>query len=290
VDIAEMFRLAEEAQDVLDQTLTEEDKATLQEVYKDFSGQIRWGRVIDNAFPILLGMVEELLEADEMAKEGGPWDMVNSSDMLLFEDGDDKSMARKHSLLLMLAKKLLGGLKTRMNQSMKDIRVLSVNEEIELEALVEAAEETERELRMDEEEIDEDEETPWEEESAVARHEVVANIDIAPEGDCRQSGRHIRTTVRWKRLNGDMFQETYCKDCRQVVKKVAATKRTLPSPKVCQHPGAEWLEGQEGREAVCTECKGPIENPDTYQWITAGLEPFGDDPTTDEAITLCSDY
>ena len=114
-------------------------------------------------------------------------------------------------------------------------------------------------------------------------------MDIAPEGDCRQKGRHARTTTRWKRKNAEMFRETYCKDCRQVIESVAA-QRARTEPKMCRHPGAEWVEGLEGEEARCIECKETIPDPSTYHWVDAGLEPYGDDPTADEATTLCSDY
>ncbi len=310
MDTDELFSLADEAQIVLKETLNEEDKVTLQGIHKDFGSQILWGRVIDNAFPVLLEMVEDLLETKGLAKEGGPWHAVFESETALFKETDDKSMARKHFLLLMLAKKLLGGLKTRVNQSMEDIRVLSDNEEIELEALMEEADIRAEELKDRDPEPDirvgyhhagpnnslvssraTSRGLPpiFEEESTAVRHEVVAEIDIAPEGDCRQNGRHTRTTMRWKRLNGDMFQETYCKDCRQVIKR-AETQRQRRIPEECQHLNAEWVGGHEGSEATCTECKAPIPNPETYQWISAGLEPYGDDPTKDEVITLCSDY
>jgi len=282
LDTDELFAMAEEAQDVLEQTLTEEDRDTIKEVYRDISRQVKWGQVIDNAYPVLLEMVEELITSDGMSKEGGPWFEVAQTDQHLFDDKEQKAMARQHSLLLLLGKKLLGALKTRVNQSMGDIRVLSQDEEIELEAIVEEAATAARET--DDSQYDD----LLEEENRVAKHEVVAEVSIAPEGDCRQNGRHIRTTIRWKRKNEEMFQETYCKDCRQVVERLAARKPA--TPKQCEHPGAEWIDGEEGKKAVCTACKEPIENPDTYHWVDAGLEPFGDDPSEDEVITLCSDY
>lgn len=285
MDIDELFRLAEEAEEVLEQTLTADDQEELQGIYKRVSKQISWDRVLDNAFPLLLELAEELVETETMCKNASPWDDTLESEQILFDNGDDKVMARRHSLLLMLAKKLLGGLKTRVNQSMGDIRILSQDEETELVAVIDEAEELEREIRLDED----DEEVLDEEENEVARTEVVAQVDIAPEGDCRQSGRHVRTTVRWKRKNDDMIRETYCKDCRQIVESIAAQKTKL-EPKQCRHPGAEWVDGKEGEEARCTECQEPIPNPETYHWVDAGLEPYGDDPSQDEAITLCSDY
>jgi len=264
--------LAHEADELLETTLTQDDRERLQEIYRDINGEIRWSQVIDNAFPVLLEMAEELVQVGGMCKNGDPWHMVLEEDVSLFLDEDPKAMARRHSLILMLAKKLLGGLKTRVNQTANDIQVLSQEEEDELVAIAWS-------------EVDQEPEV----EEPVARPEVVAEVEIAPAGDCLKGGNHIRTTVRWKRKNGEMFSETYCKDCRKVVRTVH-TQIDRPSERVCQHPGAEWVEGEEGKKAVCTACKGDIPNPETYHWVDSGLEPFGDDPSKDEAITLCSDY
>lgn len=281
MDEAELFHLADEAGDVLSGTLTEEDRVQLQEVYKAISKQTQWGKAIDKAFPTLLGLVEEMVKTEDVAKEGGPWFNVLEHEQCLFDDKEPKAMARQHLLLLLIAKKLLGGLKTRVNQGIRDVRVLSQEEEVELEALVEEAVEA-QDLR--------DLVDGWnsQQERKVVQREVVAQVDIAPQGGCRGSGRHERTTVYWERLNGILFREVYCKDCRQVIEKVKALRQAVP--KECQHPNAKWVEGKEGKEAVCPSCKNPIEDPSTYHWTTAGLEPYGDDPSQDEAITLCSDY
>jgi len=281
VDDAELFRLADEAGDVLSETLTEEDRVQLQEIYKAIGKQTQWGKAIDKAFPTLLGLAEEMVKTEGLAKEGGPWFNVLEHEQCLFDDREPKAMARQHLLLLLIAKKLLGGLKTRVNQGMGDVRVLSQEEEVELEAIVEEAVEA-QDLR--------DLVDGWnsQQERKVVQREVVAQIDIAPQGGCLRSKQHGRTTVYWKRLNGIMFREVYCKDCRQVIETVKALRQA--APKECHHPNAEWVEGKEGEEAVCSNCEKPIENPSTYQWITAGLEPYGDDPSQDEAITLCSDY
>jgi len=271
------YDLIEEAGEILETTLTEEDRDHLQSIYKDVNREIRWGQVLDNALPVLLELAEELIETEGMCKGNSPWDKVCGDDQDLFDNPEDlKVMARRHIMLLSLAKKLLGGLKTRVNQCVADIRIISPDEEIQLLEIATQPEPIEDEV----EEVRQKKNT-----------EVVAAIEISPQGTCKNGSTHGRTTIRWKRRNEDMFKETYCKDCRTVIEKIqVVTDRQVKKP--CSHPGAEWVEGQEGKEAICTEpsCKAPIPNPETYHWVDAGLEPFDDDPTTDEVITLCSDY
>jgi hypothetical protein len=268
----------EEAADKLGSYLTEAERAQVFEIYKDMSADIRWGRVLAELFPNLLDAMQDVIfglndfKSNRYVKRN-PWASLGKS-QALFEDGDEKAMSRRHLLLLHLVKKLLGVAKTKVNQEMADVPVLSEEQESELLDVIQRAQEEEEEQEM------------------VRAHEVSAQLErnaviLAPEGDCRQNGRHVRTEVRYRRKNDESFSEQYCKDCRQVIKR---TVFKGPEIKNCDHPGAEWIEGMEGKEAVCTKCKGPIPNPETYQWESAGLEPYGDDPTKDEAITLCSDY
>jgi hypothetical protein len=281
VDTADIFDLALDAEDLLESTLTDQDREQLYEIYKNMSGQVRWGRVLDNAFPVLIDLVDNLIEAGEgMTRHGSVWYLVDEGCEDLFEDGDPKAMARRHLLLLLFAKKLLGGLKTRVNQSTKDIRVLSPEEEQDLMETMDQAEELEREIRLDEEAKDSNRE-----EDMSRRTEVAADIDIAPQGECRNGGRHARVTIRWKRKNEELFTETYCRDCNRVIKKTLAAKQ---SSRECAHPNAEWVEGKEGEEARCSNpgCLVPVADPSAYHWVDAGLEPCGDDPSQDEVIIL----
>lgn len=274
MDTEQLLSLAEEAYETLETALTVEDREALQDVYKDVSSQIKWGQAINNAFPILLDLAKELIETNEMCKNKSPWYAVGYDLQKLFGDEDPKTTPRRHLLLLLLAKKLLGGLKTRVNQRIGDIRVLSLDEEMEFQGLIDEAES----LEADAHDSDNDQ-------------EVVAEVDIAPEEACRQGTQHARVEVRIKRLNGAVFSETRCKDCRSVVKRTQIHLTTSSPLQPCKtHPGAAWKEGLEGQEAVCTTCKEPIEDPSTFDWVGASLEPYGDDPTKDEAIILCSNY
>jgi hypothetical protein len=278
----------EEAVDKLTSHLTEAERDKVFDIYKDISAEIRWGRVLAEMFPNLLDAVQDVIfglndfKSNRYVKRN-PWEAIQA-DTSLFEDGDEKAMSRRHLLLLYLTKKLLGVAKTKVNLEVADIPVLGPQEESDLLDIVQAAEEREEEQVMARAELDADHEVTAE----LERERV---IDLSPDGDCRQNGRHVRTEVRYRRKNDESFSEQYCKDCRQVVKKTVFKGSGAPvKVENCEHPGAEWVEGKEGKEAICTKCQGPIPNPETYQWATAGLEPYGDDPTKDEAITLCSAY
>jgi hypothetical protein len=285
----ELCDLAAEAEDLLVSTLTEDERETLQEIYKDINTQVRWGQLLNNAFPALLEMTHDILETGGMTKNNSPWYLVTEENRDLFKEEDPKHMARRHLLLLLLAKKLLGGLKTRVNQAIQDIQILSPTDEMDLIGTVAEAERTVR--------------TPSTEPNgakagikdgtkAGIKDVAKAVIEISPPGDCRQNGRHVRTTVRFRRRNDQMVQETRCKDCRQVVGSLIMPREERKPTKECDHSDAVWVEGFEGKQAVCgnPECQAPIEDPSIYRWSTVGLEPFGDDPSQDEAIILCTDY
>ncbi len=274
----------DETREVLESTLNQGDREHLQEIYREVNNQLRWGRILDNAFPILLEMAEELVKPSKMAKEGGPWHTVYEEEQDLFKEEDPKAMARRHSLLLLLAKKLLGGLKTRVNQAAAAIRVLSPEDELDLYDLIEAGKEEEEEVEKTDEEAN----------PVVRKIEVVAQlereetveIDLSLAGNCLQNGRHIRTTMRRRRKNENSYMETYCRDCHRVVKCVCYKTEGETAPIRCFHAEAEWVEGKEGREAQCSKCQEPIRDPSVFKWSDVGLEPFGDDPDQDEVITL----
>ena len=274
----------DEARAVLESTLNQGDREHLQEIYHEVNNQLRWGLILDNAFPILLELAEELVKPSGMAKDGGPWHTTYEEEQDLFEEGDPKAMARRHSLLLLLAKKLMGGLKTRVNQALDDIQILSPEAELDLHDLVEAEREKAEEIRRAVEE-----EAPVVQEIEVVaeiRREEVVEIDLSLEGNCLQNGRHVRTTMRRKRKNENSYMETYCKDCHRVIKCVKYKTEGAEAPTRCFHAEAEWVEGKEGQEAQCSKCQEPIQDPSIFKWSDVGLEPFGDDPALDEVITL----
>lgn len=270
------------AEEILASRLSEVERAKVLEIYRDISHQIRWGKVIAEFFPTLLDNIQDVIfglngfksPAGRYTKTD-PWKALGA-DQSLFDEGDDKAMSRRHLLMLLLVKKLLGALKSKTKLELAEIPVLSAAEETRLLEVVQVRREAE-------------------EEAGMARHlGVVARlererIELAPEGDCRQDGRHVRTEIRFHRKNEEVYSEQYCKDCRQVIRRVSV-RSPLDKSRPCDHPGAEWVEGLEGKDAVCSRCKEPIPNPETYRWEEVGLEPVGDDPTADETVVLCSAY
>jgi hypothetical protein len=254
---------AEEAQEMLDNLLTEDEQGEVHELYKDVNGLVRWKNVLKEAYPILLELVGELVDNPSMGKEGLPPRLgISKEDGALFEEETPKALARRHWMTLTLAKKLLGGLKTKVSQNLQDIRILSPHEE---DTLMEIAGETQEEPLNPE-------------------------VDIKVNPDTGGGCPHGRTTTRIKPIDGRAMMQTYCHDCRRRIEEKAVG---IPySPKICEHSKATWVEGQEGQEAICANprCKASIEDPSIYRWDAEGLEPPGDDPANDEVITLCSDY
>lgn len=269
---------SEEAEEILEATLTEGDLVEVQTMYKDLSRQIRWKQALDAAFPLLVELGEELMDSDEMHKaKHDP--LAGDGRSSLLNPNDPKTMARKHLTVLSLTKKLLGGLKTRVNRGIEDIRILSYAEELDL---LTVACEPEPAVADEEESEDADESKAG---------ELPANIQIGPERGCIRGGSHTRTTTSWRKLNGGQVREVYCKDCRTTIETAYNTGK-LRSKRLCTHPDAEWVDGKEGKEAICINpfCRALVPNPGTYNWVVAGLEPYGDDPTKDKAEVLCSNY
>ncbi len=271
--------VVDDAEDVLESNLTTGDCFQLHEIYRQVNGQIKWQYVLDNIFPELLSMVEDLIAEDreDLTKGGSVWKDVSERDRELFEDGSPKAMARRHTLLLALVKKLLGGLKTRVNQNRGDIRVLSEEEEDALQEVINRQEDALRKA-TDNQEL----------EDALDEIEIPASVEIAPSGECRLGGKHRRTTIRWRRKNTEMSRDTFCLDCGKYIEQESTPRGR--SNEVCLHSEALWVEGKEGQEAICSGCGEPIKDPSTFKWIKAGLEPYGDDPSQDEAVVLCSEY
>jgi hypothetical protein len=278
--------LAQEAEELLSEFLTQEDWAEVLSNYKDISSQVRWGRVVDKLFADLLNQAHNLVFesgdwSDAQYSKSDMWHLPTDAEKRLYEDGTPKGMQRQHLLLLLVTRKILGIMKTKTKQGLKDLPVLTEEEELELQEYQDAA------MWGDVEE----ENQAAQESEVVARLEREEPADLSLEGDCLQGGKHIRTVMRHRRRDDEVYFETFCKDCRKVVESVKYEKPERHRGP-CQHEHATWVPGREGVEAVCSnpKCKETIPNPETYEWADVGLEPFGDDPSQDEVTTLCSDY
>lgn len=273
-------RLYEKAIDTLDSSLTEEEVERLFGVKREINANIRWGRVVDEALgPILHSMESVIFGGLSKLVKHPPLTSLFPAERAFLEQGD-KAQLTKHYITLLLTKKLLGALKTRVNQAVDDIPVMS-DEEVEgIRNLLEP----------------EEERRPMEPQVA----------DLIGDGEESSVCRHVRTTMR-RVISDDLGAEgedncdalqTYCKDCRNVVRTVLVAKTRVggkkkkKKDKPCQHRYLAWVEGQEGQVAQCCDkvgCKHQIDDPEilkTFKWESAGLEPYGDDPSRDEVITL----
>lgn len=283
MDPGSLQELAVEAEDILESYLTEAEREEVFSNFKDISSQVRWGAVSEEVFGGLLDDVYDLVFGvgvlgDTKFSKNDTWYLATDAEKELYEDKDPKGMHRRHLLLLWMTRKLLGVLKTKVNQGLLDVPILDDEEESELRGLQDYYE------------------SAGEEPELVACLErgkpdlpSIKDIDLSAEGDCLQGGAHIRVVVRHRRRDNQVLTEQYCKDCRKVVSSVIrGSEEKADEP--CECEAAVWIPGKEGQEAVCSKCKEPIENPETFQWRNAGLEPFGDDPSQDEVVTLCSEY
>lgn len=287
--------LIDEAAALLSSSLTGEERDALMGIKHDLNASIRWGKVVDESFGPIVEGVENLLfhggeglvkTADDPSRIT-PVDSLFSSERARLVEGDKAQIAR-HFVTLLLTKKLLGALKTRVNQALNSIRILTEDEE--LEALI--ALDGEQNEAIEAEFVGETGQVHEE-----TTEELVARIGFRDNWNCK----HVITKVRHIKADGTVYKndrlETFCKDCRNVV-----NIRTLPpsqkagrkkkKPKGCQHRYAEWVLGAEGQTARCVDDKACAHlitaevDLRRIKWVAAGLEPYGDDPAQDEVTVL----
>ncbi len=266
------------AEGILNCSLTMDEIDRLRSIKHDFSSNIRWGNVADEALRVLLADVEDLIHGSPgtLVKES-PLDSLFPHEREFLED-ETKTQLRKTYVNLLLVKKLLGAVKTKVTQHIMDILILDEDEENELLGV--------REDEMGNRRVN----------SSDSETEIIARIN-AEGSQCL----HIDPIRRLMRADGitqleDELQ-TYCKECRKVIKAVPmgkAFRGRKKKPTVCDHPDVEWVKGKEGEIAKCAdryelECGYTIEDPKKlkkYKWQAVGLEEFGDDPDSDEVIIL----
>ena len=290
----------EEAEILLNSSLTEEDQSALLSIKHEINFNIRWGRVVEEAFgPIVEGMEsiifsggQGLVKNTYGTPQQAPVDSLFDNEMRRLEEGD-KAQLFRHFVVLSLTKKLLGALKTKTNRALADIRTLSSDEEFNALCALEGGPSSDA---LPEEAIDAEfsEEDP--EVGQSSDEEITAHLELAHgEWDCK----HVRTIVRRIKASvpGAMDHlETFCKDCRNVINVVVLHRqkktRKIGKSEKCQHRCAEWVPGKEGHTAQCADqsaCTHIITAEielKQIKWINAGLEPYGDDPEQDEVIIL----
>lgn len=286
----------EEAVELLTSGLTEDERDSLMGIKHDLNANIRWGKVVEESFGPILASMESLIfhGGEGLVKPTvdpslqAPIYSLFASERARLEEGDKAQLSR-HFVTLLLTKKLLGALKTRVNQSLNDIQTLT--EEEEFDAMC-ALDEGPSEI------IDAEFREETEDMRGEPDPEIVARIGFRDNWNCE----HVVTKVRHIKADGFRFQEdrleTFCKDCRNVIgvrvipKSQKAGKKSKKKKQGCQHRYAEWVPGKEGQTAQCVDEKNcthlitaEIELKRIH-WEKAGLEPYGDDPSQDEVIAL----
>ena len=290
--------LMEEAGTLLASNLTGEERELLMGIKHDLNSSIRWGKVVEAAFSAIVEGTEDIVfQGEEYVKNRGdstiktPMDSLFDNERNLLEQGD-KAQICKHFVILLLVKKLLGALKTRTNRALKDIGTLTFEEEFD--ALCTLDGDPIQGPELDPDCNEEGKNMPRKD----LDPEIVAQLAIGRGLDCG----HHRTNIRKVKYQGPggphHYLETFCKDCRNVVKSVllasqkVGKKQKARKSKACRHELAEWVPGQEGEVARCADkqdCTHLITAAVALRkikWMSAGLEEFGDDPSQDEVTVL----
>lgn len=272
----------EEAAGALRDFLTTYEVESLQGIRHNMNSNIHWGKVVAEALPELVASIEAILFQETGVTKTVPLDDLFPAHRNFMDDPEKGELRRKY-VVLQLTKKLLGALKTRINQEIQALPILSLQQE---ENLVRRSLSRQRARGPKPRIIPagyRGEEGPKEETvTAHLRRRCLGKL--AEEDNGTPGCQHKRTTVSYKDVRSQLLRIAKCKDCDLTVSSQVESRRR----KVCRHRNAEWVPGKEGKEARCAEidCLAPIPNPESFQWRKVGLEPFGDDPSQDEAIVL----
>lgn len=272
-------------EEILDAVLTEADKEALHDIKGELSICIKWGAVTSQILQSLLDDLDTLVFLETGEERGGlvkltPYESLFVPDQARINSSSEKSRLCRKYVLLNLLKKLLGALKTRVNQELNSIEIIDEETELELKALL--AEDP------DEEEMD----LVGRKKPDREEREIIAQVDVGEDRGCE----HKRLTIRQVRADdshsGLDEMHSYCKDCRQVIRmQVLGTKTPkreswFSRPRQCLHQQVHWKEGLEGQVAECAHCGQEVSDPKKYQWTKVGLEPFGDKPEDDEIMSF----
>lgn len=286
--------LVEEALELLDCSLSEDELDRLKSIRHDISLNIRWGEVTDTLFETFMSEVEELIfvGAPKGLLKQPPLDKLFPVERSFLLEGHSPDLYKKW-LVLMLVKKMLGSLKTKVNRHLKTIPILDSDEEQELQDIVDG----QRTSAFDEEEEDGVfgmTSRPPEDDELIARLHRGPRTSICPP--------HSRTRCKQIKDGKQNKIQTFCLDCQSVIgeyllppkgkkgkkgKKAKKAKKDEP----CAHNVLRWVSGKEGKVAQCVrrDCETLVTDPEKLkriQWHKAGLEPYGDDPSQDEIMVL----
>lgn len=261
----------------------------------ELNAALKWGRIAEKGMSDLLGFAEELLFERTPFSKGNELPIENLFDKGEYledlENGGDRTLLRRHFLILLAAKKILGILKSRVKEELKFIQTIDSAEEQELMEVIEASQDFSSQGREEEQEkvgaIPLPPPTP-----TTPSEEDMGEIVIQskkkgkkPKPECA----HIHTrTSYYKDSQGNSYEHVFCKMCNSFLEggRVIEAKISKKKSEACKHPSAIWVPGQEGKVARCGEenCGAVIKKPQTYRWRESGLEAYGDDPTKDETL------
>ena len=255
--------LSYEALHVLGTCLTEDEKDELVSIRHQLSSAIDWKDLVSSMKAELLCLIDGVILSGNCSSKI-PYDQLRETEQDFLYGDHENVDTRKRFVMLLLIKKLLGGLKQEVKKSLDELieEVLDYETEESLKNIVDSG---------GEDDI------------------VELSAIITPQEDgtpCAHQSKTIRKLpADGKTRKMDVLQ-TRCRDCGEDVGKprvCGGPFRSLPKdPKDCRHPEAEWKEGEEGQTAICYDCQGVCDNPGKYKWESVGLEPFGDDPAEDE--------
>ena len=261
--------------------ITAEEKEALHNIKYELGLCVKWGVLTQNMLDALVQSMDMLVfleneNSNPSVVKSNPFEALFPKDQSLIKDSPNSAVLRRY-VLLGLLKKLLGSMKTQINKELKNLLFT------DLEA------------------------SGTSEESEMAQNEIVATIYTGENRNCSHSNISIRQISPSKSPSAKEELHTYCKLCRQIVKReiLSSTgsgsnkkhkergfshyyseKRTGIQPRVCKHPSVIWKEGEEGNTALCSVCSDTIKNPQDFKWVSAGLEPYGDDPSQNEVLII----
>jgi hypothetical protein len=266
----------EDALEVLGTRLTEDEKEELVSIRHQLSERINWGELISTVQAELVSYLDgTILNGITSSGMGpAPFDALHTTEQDFLYGDHSNGELRKRFILLLLAKKLLGGLKQVVGGELTEILrdMLDYEEEDWYRTILNA-------------------------DSGNRSYGDVVRAVIRPDAD-GQICDHTHKIIRRVRGVGrkrkfDAFQAE-CARCGVPIGKprVIAGKKLVrvADSATCAHREAAWKEGEEGQVAICGDCNEIAPDPGKYRWASAGLEPYGDDPEQDtvEVIIPCS--
>lgn len=287
--------LIQEAVELLDIALTVEELERLRSIKYEVNNSINWKELVDFTLSCLTEDMHELIHTGiEGFVKRPPLGQLFPVEKDFLSEGRNPELYEEW-LTLMLVKKLLGAMKTKVKKRMKDIPTLDNEEEMELQNLVDGFGDFGPE--------DEEEDGVLGLTSRPPNDEaIIARLHQGKKSPCK----HTRTQIRQIKANKRQEKlQVFCRDCREIVeetliklkgKKGKKAKGKTKPVEACKHNSVRWVRGQEGQTAECAVkngnkygCGTKITDPNQLQnmsWARAGLEPYGDDPLQDEVIVI----